>query len=119
MADLFDNLRRDGTSSSDVAHEFWNVVDRVGRAVGEQEDRGASWERVQHLEIDFVSARARRPHDSRRDAGATLLLHYIRYGFSATAASNLLFILPNTPAQICIASSRYRPAFPEGCRGPD
>src|SRR5579862_6359100 len=60
MADLFDNLRRDGTSSSDVAHEFWNVVDRVGRAVGEQEDRGASWERVQHLEIDFVSARARR-----------------------------------------------------------
>jgi hypothetical protein len=40
VLDFLDDLRRDGTASGDVAHELRDVIDGVGRAVGEQEDGG-------------------------------------------------------------------------------
>jgi hypothetical protein len=40
VLDFLDDLRRDGAASGDVAHELRDVIDGVGRAVGEQEDGG-------------------------------------------------------------------------------
>ena len=67
VPNFFDDLGRNRPPTGHVAQEFRNVVDRIGSAVGQQQNGGfgAPWSQLQSTSLKCAdSAIARRIHQS-------------------------------------------------------